>query len=35
MDKITQIKNEIAKVVVSQEDMIDALLVGILTNGHV
>jgi len=35
MDKITQIKNEIAKVVVSQEDMIDALLVGILTNGHI
>ena len=33
--KILQIKNEISKVVIGQEDMIDALLIGLLTNGHI
>ncbi|RXJ65553.1 ATPase [Halarcobacter ebronensis] len=33
--KITEIKNEIAKVVVGQEDMINSILIGLLTNGHI
>ena len=34
-NKIQNIKNEISKVVIGQEDMIDALLIGLLTNGHI
>lgn len=34
-EKITNLKNELAKVVIGQEAMIDALLIGLLTNGHV
>ncbi|SKB30075.1 MoxR-like ATPase [Malaciobacter marinus] len=30
-----QIKNELAKKIVGQEEMIDALLIGLLTNGHI
>ena len=33
--KIIEIKNEIAKVVVGQEDMINSILIGLLTNGHI
>lgn len=35
MNKITEIKKEIAKVVVGQEKMIDALLIALLSEGHV
>ena len=34
-NKIISIKNEISKVVIGQSDMIDALLIGLLTNGHI
>jgi len=34
-DKITSIKNEVAKVVVGQDKMIDGLLIGLLCEGHV
>ena len=34
-DKIIELKKEIAKAVVGQEQMIDALLIGLLTNGHI
>lgn len=34
-DKINQIKQELAKTIVGQENMIDALLIGLLTNGHI
>jgi len=34
-DKIIELKNEIAKAVIGQEQMIDALLIGLLTNGHI
>ncbi len=33
--KIEQIKKEIAKQVIGQEHMVDALLIGLFTNGHV
>jgi MoxR-like ATPase len=33
--KITQIKQEIAKKIIGQEHMIDALLIGLFTNGHI
>ena len=33
--KITEIKNEISKVVIGQEDMINSILIGLLTNGHI
>ena len=33
--KIALVKKEISKVVVSQEEMVDALLVGILSKGHI
>ncbi|NVJ54708.1 MAG: AAA family ATPase [Campylobacteraceae bacterium] len=33
--KITEIKNEISKVIVGQSEMIDALLIGLFTNGHI
>ena len=32
---ISNIKNEISKVIIGQEDMIDAILIGLLTNGHI
>ena len=34
-EKIAQIKQEIQKVIVGQEDMIDALLVGVISGGHI
>ncbi len=34
-DAVEQIKNEIRKVIIGQEDMIDLLLVGMLAKGHV
>lgn len=34
-NKITEIKNEISKVIIGQEDMVDAILIGLLTNGHI
>lgn len=34
-DKIQAVKTEIAKVVVGQEQMVDGLLIGILTGGHI
>ncbi len=34
-EKITKIKNEVAKVVIGQEKMIDGLLVGLLCEGHI
>ncbi len=34
-NKISDIKTELSKVIVGQEDMINALLIGLLTNGHV
>jgi len=33
--KITEIKNEISKVVIGQDDMINSILIGLLTNGHI
>jgi MoxR-like ATPase len=33
--KIEEIKNELSKVIIGQEDMIDAILIGLLTNGHI
>jgi len=33
--KISQIKDEIQKVIVGQDDMIDALLIGLLCDGHI
>jgi MoxR-like ATPase len=32
---INSIKNEIKKVIVGQDKMVDALLIGLLTNGHI
>jgi MoxR-like ATPase len=34
-DKLTNLKNEIAKGVIGQEEMIDSILIGLLTNGHI
>ncbi len=34
-NKILNIKHEISKIVIGQEDMVDALLIGLLTNGHI
>jgi MoxR-like ATPase len=34
-EKINAIKNEIAKVMVGQETLIDALLIGLITDGHI
>ena len=34
-NKIEEIKHELSKVIIGQEDMIDALLIGLLTNGHI
>jgi len=33
--KINEIKNEIKKIIVGQEELIDALLVGLIANGHI
>ena len=35
ISKIDIVKKEVAKVVVGQDKMIDALLIGLLTNGHI
>jgi len=34
-EKLTAIKNEIQKVIVGQDEMIDALLIGLLCDGHI
>ncbi|MBD3840629.1 MAG: MoxR family ATPase [Campylobacterales bacterium] len=34
-ERIKQIKNEISKQVIGQENMVDALLIGLFTNGHI
>ncbi len=34
-EKIVELKKEISKVVIGQESMIDALLIGLLTSGHI
>ncbi len=34
-NKISKIKNEISKVIIGQEEMVDAILIGLLTNGHI
>ncbi|OUR71339.1 ATPase [Arcobacter sp. 31_11_sub10_T18] len=34
-EKIVELKNEISKAVIGQESMIDALLIGLLTSGHI
>jgi len=34
-DKILEVKTELSKVIVGQEEMIDAILIGLLTNGHI
>ena len=34
-NKITQIKHEISKKIIGQEHMVDALLIGLFTNGHI
>ncbi len=33
--KITEIKEELSKVIIGQNDMIDSILIGLLTNGHI
>ncbi|HHD81782.1 MAG TPA: MoxR family ATPase [Campylobacterales bacterium] len=35
MDKIAQIKEEVKKIIVGQEELIDALMVGLIANGHI
>ncbi len=35
MNKIDAIKNEIKKIIVGQDELIDALLVGLIANGHI
>lgn len=34
-EKVNLIKEELSKVIVGQEDMIDSLLIGLFTNGHI
>ena len=34
-EKIQRLKQEISKQVIGQEDMIEALLLGLFTNGHI
>ncbi|MEA2029659.1 MAG: MoxR family ATPase [Campylobacterota bacterium] len=34
-ETVTQIKNEISKAIVAQEEMVDALLIGLLCDGHI
>jgi len=34
-EKIVQLKNEISKAIVGQENMIETLLIGLFTNGHI
>jgi MoxR-like ATPase len=35
MNKIEEIKNEVKKIIVGQEELIDSLLVGLVANGHI
>ena len=35
MNKINDIKQEVKKIIVGQEDLIDSLLVGLIANGHI
>ena len=34
-NKLTELKNEIAKGVIGQEEMVNSILIGLLTNGHI
>ena len=34
-DKITEIKKEIGKIIVGQEDLVDSLLIGLISGGHI
>ncbi len=34
-NKIEEIRNELSKVIIGQEDMVDAILIGLLSNGHI
>ncbi len=34
-NNIKKVKQELSKVIIGQNDMIDALLIGLLTNGHI
>jgi len=34
-DKITEIKREIGKIIVGQEDLVDSLLIGLISGGHI
>ena len=34
-NKISQLKEEISKGVIGQEEMVNAILIGLLTNGHI
>ncbi len=34
-DKIAEIKNEIGKIIVGQEDLVDSLLIGLISGGHI
>lgn len=34
-DKLNKLRNEIAKGVIGQEDMVNSILIGLLTNGHI
>ncbi len=35
MNKIEAIKNEVKKIIVGQEELIDSLLIGLISNGHI
>ena len=35
MNKINEIKEEVKKIIVGQEELVDSLLVGLIANGHI
>jgi len=35
MNKVSEIKQEVQKVIVGQEHLIDAMLIGLLSEGHI
>ncbi len=35
MGKIQEIKREVKKIIVGQEELIDSLLIGLIANGHI
>ncbi len=35
MGKIQEIKREVEKIIVGQEELIDSLLIGLIANGHI